>query len=630
MSNRQTTQRSPLGRFERLQPRNLLAAAAIELGPAALLPEQPYVEVELHDGFTDMGPYDVVGGVLGVVPLNRFLLDTGANSILSAAEATADLARGGYETEGTFHEKGVGGETVYDVSAPYRFEFRGSDGVSHSLPQSETTTRILSSEHEYLGAQVSVGGVAGVAGMPAMVGRVTTLDQTPWATSSDLLNVESPEVRFAAGSDALPATNGHRYSVAVGTPVQFHAVEGLPPDSPPDAPLPAWGPLPFVSMAVEFDGQDATGNFVVDTGAQMTMISPWLAFAIGLDENGNGSLDDEAVSSMPIGGVGGGITAPVMVIDKLRLPTEQGAELVWLDNSGEGTGLQVLVLDIHEGIDGALGADLMAGGLVLEFDFDKIDFVVAKPPYFEQIHFDFREMDNGAGTIYFDVDAAYDEIIPGVAGRHVFYNNSSFDGNDPAPDARDDLAIAVDKRALLPGRSATAANYTSYGHGINGLMVDLHGLPAGVSLDANDFRFRVGNNSAPGSWTLLQIEPTITVRRSAGVGDSDRVTITLPEGAVRGRWLEVTVLPGARTGLSEPDVFYFGNAVGEAGNSAADAHVTATDVLLARNNPRNFLDPAAVDFLYDYNRDGRVTTTDVLLARNNQTNFLDVLKLIEL
>ncbi|HZN68098.1 MAG TPA: hypothetical protein VFB66_22625, partial [Tepidisphaeraceae bacterium] len=37
-----------------------------------------------------------------------------------------------------------------------------------------------------------------------------------------------------------------------------------------------------------------------------------------------------------------------------------------------------------------------------------------------------------------------------VAGRHVFYNNSAYDGGSPAADARDDGAVAPDKRALLP------------------------------------------------------------------------------------------------------------------------------------------------------------------------------------
>ena len=39
----------------------------------------------------------------------------------------------------------------------------------------------------------------------------------------------------------------------------------------------------------------------------------------------------------------------------------------------------------------------------------------------------------------------------------------------------DDAAIATDKTALLPGETASLANYTSYSRGINGIMVDLIG-----------------------------------------------------------------------------------------------------------------------------------------------------------
>jgi len=60
-----------------------------------------------------------------------------------------------------------------------------------------------------------------------------------------------------------------------------------------------------------------------------------------------------------------------------------------------------------------------------------------------------------------------------VVGRDVFYNNSFYDGNNPAINAADDEAIATNKQALLPGQTATFANYTSYSKGINGVMVDV-------------------------------------------------------------------------------------------------------------------------------------------------------------
>ena len=67
-----------------------------------------------------------------------------------------------------------------------------------------------------------------------------------------------------------------------------------------------------------------------------------------------------------------------------------------------------------------------------------------------------------------------------VATRAVFYNNSAYDGNDPAAGAADDAAVAPDKSALLPGQAATFANVTSYTRGINGVMFDLAGVPAGI------------------------------------------------------------------------------------------------------------------------------------------------------
>jgi len=212
-----------------------------------------------------------------------------------------------------------------------------------------------------------------------------------------------------------------------------------------------------------------------------------------------------------------------------------------------------------------------------------------------------------------------------VVGRHVFYNNSAFDGSDPADD---DQAIASDKTALMPGDTATFDNYTSYSRGINGIMVDLASLPDGVTPTAADFQFRFGNDNMPGDWDLVTTTPTVTVRDSEGAGGSDRVTITWPDGLLRNGWLQVTVLSTANCPLPTADIFYFGNAVAESGNATDNARVTTTDLLLARNNPRVLLDGTDLDFPYDFNRDKAVNATDVLLARNNQTNFLNAVRLI--
>ena len=97
---------------------------------------------------------------------------------------------------------------------------------------------------------------------------------------------------------------------------------------------------------------------------------------------------------------------------------------------------------------------------------------------------------------------------------------------------------------------------------------------------------------------------------------------------IQKQWLAVTVLAGENTGLTAPDVFCFGNAIGESGNSTSGAKINAFDMLGTRNNQRTFIDPAPLDFPFDYNRDRRVNAFDMLIARNNRTHFLNALKLI--
>ncbi|NQU21065.1 MAG: hypothetical protein HQ567_07255 [Candidatus Nealsonbacteria bacterium] len=232
-----------------------------------------------------------------------------------------------------------------------------------------------------------------------------------------------------------------------------------------------------------------------------------------------------------------------------------------------------------------------------------------------------------------------------VVDRHVFYNRSEFDDNNPAANVDDDDAVAphewtesesgpgnppgenLGKVALLPGQTAAFNNYTSYSRGINGVMIDVEGLDGTPVID-DDLEFYVGNDSDPDNWSSADDPASITLRTGAGTNGSDRVTIIWTDNDIRGEWLQVRMLATDTTNLASDEVFYFGNAPAEAGNSTTDAKVTTIDLLLARNNPRNFLYPAAIDFGVDFDRDTNVNATDVLLARNNQTNFLNALNLI--
>jgi uncharacterized delta-60 repeat protein len=216
--------------------------------------------------------------------------------------------------------------------------------------------------------------------------------------------------------------------------------------------------------------------------------------------------------------------------------------------------------------------------------------------------------------------------LPQVWAVRVFYNNSAFDGRDPAAGAADDAAVAPGK-APRPGPQSSADDVTGYSRGLNGIMVDVANLPFGQTLTADDFAFRAA--AGGGAWGVGPRPASVTVRRGAGVSGTDRVTLVWndydpssadPNRAVANGWLEVTVCATPRTGLSSPSVFRLGNLVGE--TSAAPATdivgaprtVDAADYAATRSALRRPVDPG-IEF--DVNHDRRVDAVDLALVRGN-------------
>lgn len=201
-----------------------------------------------------------------------------------------------------------------------------------------------------------------------------------------------------------------------------------------------------------------------------------------------------------------------------------------------------------------------------------------------------------------------------VVGRMTFYNQSNFDRVNIAADISDDIAIAADKSALLPGQRASFSNITSFVRGVNGIMFDAFGMIGTPT--AADFEFRVGADPDSSTWTPGP-EPLSIIRRNAdGAGDSDRVTVTFPSGSIVNQWLEVTVKATPVTGLARPDVFYFGNLIGETGALPAGAgamFVNSSDFAAARSFARS----VPVTNRFDFNRDGKVNGSDLLIIRGN-------------
>ena len=254
--------------------------------------------------------------------------------------------------------------------------------------------------------------------------------------------------------------------------------------------------------------------------------------------------------------------------------------------------------------------------------------VAASGDYFDGLIDDVQLWDRLLGPE--EIETLYRVVFPQptVAGRHIFYNGSQFDGDDPLAGAADDAAIAVDKRALLPGNAATFENLTGFGRGINGIIIDMDHLARPGDLSAADFIFRVGNDDDPTGWMPAADPAGVTVREGEGEDGADRITIIWDDNEIEKQWLQVTVLANDTTGLEADDVFYWGNAIGETGDGDTRAQVNAADVIAARGNPHGPSNPAGVANRYDFNRDGAVDALDLILARANATSPLSALRLI--
>ncbi len=237
--------------------------------------------------------------------------------------------------------------------------------------------------------------------------------------------------------------------------------------------------------------------------------------------------------------------------------------------------------------------------------------------------YEIREVDS-AGSSNLVIAPGVIPIFGSIAGRNTFYDDSIFDGDNPAANSSDAAAFATDKTALLPGETATFANYTSYVDGINGIAIDISndfGTPV-----LGDFTFTTGNSSNPATWTAANAPDSMVILPGQGAGGSTRIEfVWTNDDAVTNAWLQITVSADTDTNLQSPDVFYFGNAVGETGNSTTDANVDATDQIGVRANNASGV---SVTDPYDFNRDGNVDATDEAIARNNQTNFTSALQLI--
>ena len=217
-----------------------------------------------------------------------------------------------------------------------------------------------------------------------------------------------------------------------------------------------------------------------------------------------------------------------------------------------------------------------------------------------------------------------------VAARRMFYNNANNSFTSPfgvLPNTFNSSGAAngaVDnsKSALISGTSS-AANYSNYSRGLNGIIIDFSGGTNEIT--AADFEFELWNGYSPAGFVRSVVSPlSVAVLRGQGISGSDRIKIVFADNVIQNTWLKIRMLANSRTGLTKNDEFYFGHAIGDVGGNptsgvfAGFVMTDAADTNAVRANQLPGIQAATITNIYDVNKDGSVNAADTNLIRSSQ------------
>jgi hypothetical protein len=217
------------------------------------------------------------------------------------------------------------------------------------------------------------------------------------------------------------------------------------------------------------------------------------------------------------------------------------------------------------------------------------------------------------------------EVSATVVGAFVYHRNSGLAGNG--------MTHALDNVKQLARESTEPqtlgmANMINSSRGVNGLVFDISLLP-GESLSETDFVFQVSPtgafnelNSPAMNWELAPTPEMISVTQDQQTNLS-RVSIHWPDNSIVNRWLRVTILANANTGLGANEVYYIGHLQGKSTdwminfgglNPSGIFEVHRVDILAIRDQIGQTVDAGS---LYDVNKDGVITFLDISEMRSH-------------
>lgn len=347
--------------------------------------------------------------------------------------------------------------------------------------------------------------------------------------------------------------------------------------------------------------------------APFNLIGAQTDLAGGLDADGhtffNGQLDELRIFNQVIGTNEITGMAIVPATPTLQSATVASGPVVHLTFTSPSSFTQNLEVYRKEGAAGTYEKIATLAASATMFDDEN---VTAGTEYFYVI----RATDL-AGSSPDSNELSVTPQVPTIVGNFIFYNESAYDGNIGSSNGTDRVGIATDKQALMPGQTALFQHYSSYAKGINGIIIDVANLEELPTID--DFIFRVGSDSDVASWTAAPAPTFVNTYPGSGTDGSTQITLIWDNNAIQNEWLQVIMPAESHLGLAEDNIFYFGNAIGETGKSS-NTFVDSGDELGARSHG-TAAGGAAINNVYDFNRDKQVDSQDESIARSHRSGL---------
>lgn len=347
----------------------------------ALMTLPPVLEIPLIPEFDQFGDQILVvqgfdipeRGALGI-------FDSGASAVTFSGQDQAFFDMSGFGTipikvPGGALAEGIGGQIIGDVSEPGVII---SDGMSSfnltfdewGFPVFEISLR--PSALETPGIQTFVGTeqsplLPTITGTPAMKPSPkyengaaawvrmlgAELDFSGLLPGLDSLIIPFPDLEFSQPGLTLQPdpVYGEVFDTVTYPLIPFGADNTADPGD-----LITESYLWMIPDVIAADNAIASfpGDFLFDTGAQLSVISTDMALSLGLDL-------DQPETTIDVQGVAGTMTVPGYTLDSLELPRDDGGTVRYTD-------VPIYVLDVAPGIDGIFGMNLM--NVTSQFIFD--------------------------------------------------------------------------------------------------------------------------------------------------------------------------------------------------------------------------------------------------------------------